>query len=190
MLQEPARCGVPALYLRIVPHRSSLQRHVESLSPTLSRTLLEALLMARNPVMEALNRFLFPQATKVRLSASNLEFLERLRTAVSEHYSDPEFTTAAAAESVEMSRMHLNRKLRELTGQSTHEFIKTMRLEAARNLLPKPLPVAFIAHSVGFRSSSHFAGAFREKFGAPPSEYRTRKTMANNSHPTNTRDPT
>jgi transcriptional regulator GlxA family with amidase domain len=145
--------------------------------------------MARNPVTEILNRFLFPQAPRVHPSASNQEFLGRFRTTVSQHYSDPGFTTAAAAESIEMSRMHLNRKVRELTGQSTHEFIKTMRLEAARDLLPKPLPVAFIAHSVGFKSSSHFAAAFRERFGAPPSEYRVRKTVANNSHPKNKRGP-
>ncbi len=131
--------------------------------------------MASNPVMDALNRFLFPQPYKVHPSASDQEFLQRFRAMVSEHYSDPDFTTAAAAENVEMSRMHLNRKLRELTGQSTHEFIKTARLEAARTLLSRPLPVAFIAHSVGFKSSSHFAGAFREMFGTSPSEYRTRK---------------
>lgn len=139
--------------------------------------------MASNPVMDALNRFLFPQPPRARPSAGDQQFLERFRTVVSENYSDPNFTTAAAAENIEMSRMHLNRKLRELTGQSTHEFIKTMRLEAARDLLPKPLPVAFIAHSVGFKSSSHFAGAFRQKFGTTPSEYRTRKPPANNSKP-------
>ncbi len=139
--------------------------------------------MASSSVMDTLNRLLFPQAPKARPSASDLQFLERFRTMVSEHYSDPDFTTEAAAENVAMSRMHLNRKLRELTGQSTHEFIRTMRLEAARDLLPKPLPVAFIAHSVGFKSGSHFAGAFREKFGTSPSEYRLRTPPANNGKP-------
>ncbi len=139
--------------------------------------------MASSSVMDTLNRLLFPQTPKARPSASDQQFLDRFRTMVSEHYSDPDFTTAAAAENVEMSRMHLNRKLRELTGLSTHEFIKTMRLEAARDLLPKSLPVAFIAHSVGFKSSSHFAGAFRQKFGTTPSEFRARKPPANNCKP-------
>ncbi len=145
--------------------------------------------MASNPVMDALNRFLFPKPAKARPSAGDQQFLERFRTIVTKNYPDPDFTTAAAAMNLEMSRMHLNRKLRELTGQSTHEFIKTMRLEAARELLPKPLPVSVIAHSVGFKSSSHFAGVFREKFGAPPSEYRVRKAAANNNHPHNKRGP-
>ena len=145
--------------------------------------------MVRNPVVDILNRFLFPQSTKIQRSARDQQFLERFRTAIAQHYSDPGFTTSAAADSVEMSRMHLNRKLREMTGLSTHEFIKTMRLEAARDLLPKPLPVAFIARSVGFKSSSHFAGVFREKFGAPPSQYRTRNSLENNSHSRTKRSP-
>jgi transcriptional regulator GlxA family with amidase domain len=74
--------------------------------------------------------------------------------------------------------MHLNRKLQALTGQSTHEFIRTMRLEAARDLLPMPLSVEFIAEAVGFKSSSRFAKVFKERFGARPSRYRTMKSLA------------
>ena len=74
--------------------------------------------------------------------------------------------------------MHLNRKLRALTGQSTHEFIRTMRLETARDLLQKHMPVEFIAGSVGFKSSSHFAKVFQQRFGAKPSTYRTMKSQA------------
>jgi transcriptional regulator GlxA family with amidase domain len=138
--------------------------------------------MAQNPVLDVSDRFLYPQALKLPASASDLEFLERFRNTVARHHSDPGFTTAAAAASVAMSRMHLNRKLRALTGQSTHEFIRAMRLDAARDLLPKPLPIEFIAGSVGFRSSSHFAKVFRERFGTPPSTYRTLKSAARDSH--------
>jgi AraC-like DNA-binding protein len=104
-----------------------------------------------------------------------------------EHLSDPLFTTSDAAEVLGMTRMHLSRKLRELTGQSTHEFIKAIRLEAARDLLPKPLPVSFIAHLVGYKSNSHFAGAFRKRFGVPPSQYRVRKPKVYDHHSQTTR---
>lgn len=97
---------------------------------------------------------------------------------VAQHYSDRGFTTQVAAASVGMSRMHLNRKLQALTGQSTHEFIRTMRLEAARELLQKPLSVQSIAESTGFKSSSHFAVVFRQRFGVRPSKYRAVKSQA------------
>ncbi len=132
--------------------------------------------MARNPRIGVLYRFLFPDPLNVPLSAGDRQFLERFRCNVMQRYSDSEFTTARAAESVGISRMHLNRKLRQLTGQSTHEFIRTMRLEAARELLAEALPVATIARSVGFKNISHFGRAFREKFGATPSVYRAQSS--------------
>jgi AraC-like DNA-binding protein len=134
--------------------------------------------MARIPFSEVLHAFLQHQARKHPLSAGDTEFLERFRKIVSEHHSDRGFTTRVAAESVAMSRMHLNRKLRALTGQSTHEFIRAMRLEAARDLLQMPLSVEFIAGAVGFKSSSYFAKAFRQRFGVRPSKYRAVKSQA------------
>lgn len=125
-----------------------------------------------------LDGFPHHQSRKPPLSAFDREFLERFREVIAQHYADTGFTTLAAAASVAMSRMHLNRKLRALTGQSTHEYIRTMRLEAARDLLQKPLPVEFIAESVGFKSSSHFAKVFRERFGARPSTYRKMRSLA------------
>ena len=134
--------------------------------------------MARHPVFDALERFLHPRALKPSLSENDWRFLERCREVVGQHEADPEFTATMAASLLGMSRMHLNRKLRALTGQSTHEFIRTMRLETARDLLQKHMPVELIAGSVGFKSSSHFAKVFRQRFGAKPSAYRTMKSLA------------
>jgi len=134
--------------------------------------------MARNPVFEALNRLLHPRPMKPSISARNREFLDQFRDIVAHQQSNPDFTTEDAAASLGMSRMHLNRKLRVLTGQSTHDYILGKRLEDACALLSQPLPIAFIATSVGFKSSSHFAKAFREKFGVTPSEYRAKAPLA------------
>jgi transcriptional regulator GlxA family with amidase domain len=106
----------------------------------------------------------------------NKEFLDCMRRMAEEHLSDPLFTTSNAAESVGMSRMHLNRRLRSLTGQSTHQFIQEMRLESARTaLLTQSQPVSAIAEQVGFKSVSQFTKAFRLKYGAPPAQYRRQK---------------
>jgi AraC-like DNA-binding protein len=134
--------------------------------------------MARKSVFKTLKRFLCHQNHQAPLSAGDGEFLERFREIVAQHHSDKGFTTQSAAETVAMSRMHLNRKLQALTGQSTHEFIRTMRLEAACDLLQKSLSVQFIAEAVGFKSSSHFAKVFSQRFGAPPSAYRARQLPA------------
>jgi AraC-like DNA-binding protein len=108
---------------------------------------------------------------KPHISPRDRLFLDNFRKVVDEHQSDPGFTTALAASSVGLSRMQLNRKLRTMTGLSTHEYILQRRLDGACGLLSRALPIAVIAESVGFKSSSHFAKVFRQKFGSPPSEY-------------------
>jgi AraC-like DNA-binding protein len=134
--------------------------------------------MASIPVFDALNRFLHPKPLKPPLSPGERLFLERFEQLVERHQAEPEFTTTSAAASLGMSRMHLNRKLRVLTGQSTHDFILRKRLEEARALLSQPLPIASVAESVGFKSSSHFAKAFRLKLGTTPSDFRAKESLA------------
>jgi transcriptional regulator GlxA family with amidase domain len=134
--------------------------------------------MVRHSVFDALGRFLHPKAELDSHSVGDQQFLERFQEVVRQHGADPEFTTATAASILGMSRMHLNRKLRLLTGCSTHGYIQGMRLEEARDLLSQPWPVAFVARSCGFKSSSHFARAFRERFGDSPSGFRARQSLA------------
>ncbi len=107
------------------------------------------------------------------IRAEEREFLERVHQVAGEHLADPSFTTTYAAECLEISRMHLNRRLRTLTGKSTHQLIQEMRLESAREVLvTERLPVSAVAERVGFKSVSQFTRAFRLRFGAPPGEYR------------------
>lgn len=111
--------------------------------------------------------------------AREREFLNRVHQVAEEHLADPFFTTTDAAACLLMSRMHLNRRLRKLTGQSTHQFIHERRLECARTiLLTQPLPVAAVAAQAGFMSLSHFSKAFRLRYGVPPAAYRRQNPIA------------
>ena len=132
--------------------------------------------MAPNRIVDALNRFLHPKPLKP--SPGDRVFLERFQELVKQHQAEPEYYTTVAAEELGMSRMHLNRKLRSLTGQLTHEYVLEKRLEKARELLPGPLPIESIAQSMSFKSSSHFSHVLREEFGATPSDFRARKSRA------------
>jgi AraC-like DNA-binding protein len=134
--------------------------------------------MPPNPLFDALDHLLHPEHATPHLSASDRVFLDRFRRIVVEQQSNPKFTTEAAAASLGLSRMHLNRKLRALTGESTHSYILAKRLEEACKMLPGPLPIESIAQSVGFKSSSHFSQVFREKFGTTPSAFRARESWA------------
>ena len=71
-----------------------------------------------------------------------------------------------------MSRSGLNKKLNALTDLPTHQFILRLRLKRAAKLLKKASGnVSEIAYQVGFSNISHFAKAFRKRYGLSPSEF-------------------
>lgn len=71
-----------------------------------------------------------------------------------------------------MSRVHMHRKLKELTNQSARDFIKGIRLRQAAALLSgKKLTISEVAYAIGFSNLSHFSNSFREFYGMSPKEY-------------------
>lgn len=98
--------------------------------------------------------------------------MERIMKVINSRMADPDFTIEEFASEVGMSRVHLHRKLKELTNQSPGAFLRNLRLQqAARLLADGKIPVAEVAYTVGFRNPNHFATAFKELFGMPPTAY-------------------
>jgi AraC-like DNA-binding protein len=68
--------------------------------------------------------------------------------------------------------MQLHRKVTALTGQSPRDFIRTLRLKRAAQLLASHSgTVSEIAYEVGFESRSYFSQCFRDMYGVIPTEY-------------------
>ena len=88
------------------------------------------------------------------------------------HLSDSDFNVERLAEEVGISRAQLHRKMKEITGVSTGDFIRNMRLEqAARLIREKKVNLSQVAYAVGFNNQSHFSTVFKKHFGMSPSEY-------------------
>ena len=76
------------------------------------------------------------------------------------------------AKEIGISRVHLHRKLKELTNQSTRDLIRNVRLKQAANLLIyKRYSVTEVASLTGFSSITLFSRSFKELYGMTPSEY-------------------
>jgi AraC-like DNA-binding protein len=75
-----------------------------------------------------------------------------------------------------ISRVHLHRKLKELTNQTTRDFIRNLRLkQAARLLAIGHDNISEISERVGFSNVSIFSRAFKETYGMSPKAYREQK---------------
>ncbi|MBN2011865.1 response regulator [candidate division KSB1 bacterium] len=100
------------------------------------------------------------------------KFLNRAVNIVKEHLPDPNFNADMLSKQIGMSRMQLYRKFRGLTDQTVHEFIRSIRLKAAAQLLlKKRVTVTEVAYEVGFNDLTYFARCFRQQFGVSPSQY-------------------
>jgi signal transduction histidine kinase/DNA-binding response OmpR family regulator len=101
--------------------------------------------------------------------------MERIMKAINKNISDSDFNVERLTQEVGISRVQLHRKMKEMTGISTSEFIRNIRLEqAARLLKEQKINVTQVAYTVGFSNLAHFSTIFRKHFGVAPSEYAER----------------
>lgn len=112
----------------------------------------------------------------IEVKANDEFFMERLMKAVIENLNNPKFSVEDLAEAVGLSRVQLHRKLKILTGNTTSEFIRNIRLKQAAMLLKeKKVNISQIAYLVGFTNPNLFSLAFKKFYGCSPSEYADRE---------------
>lgn len=111
--------------------------------------------------------------SEVTITPLDEQFMKDALQCVEKHLSSPGFTVEEMSRELHMSRVVLYRKLVSLTGETPIEFIRTIRLKRAAQLLGKSqLTVAEVAYQVGFNNPKIFSRYFKEQFGMLPSEYR------------------
>lgn len=117
------------------------------------------------------NEFIL-QPKNITISSPDERFLQKAIDAVEKYISDSELDIDKFSLEVGVSRMQLYRKLEALTGMTVKEFIRSIRLKrAAQLLVQKKLNVSEVAYAVGFKDISHFRKCFHQEFGMSATEY-------------------
>jgi len=113
---------------------------------------------------------------EVTITSVDEKFLQQALKHVEDHIDRPEFSVEDLSRDLHMNRVTLYRKILSLTGKTPIEFIRSIRLKRAAQLLEKSgKTVAEIAYEVGFNNPRHFAKFFKEEFKVTPSQYIARK---------------
>lgn len=111
--------------------------------------------------------------TKIEMKSNDEILMSKVMKTINDHLAAPTLNVEMLAANVGMSRVHMHRKLKELTNQSARDFIRSIRLKQAANLLrEKNLSVSEVAYATGFSNLSHFSNTFRDFYGISPSEYK------------------
>jgi len=134
---------------------------------------IKNILKSREKLRERYRRDLILEPTKISVESADEKFLMKIRNIITERLSDPDLTIKHLASEAGLSRTNLFLKLKALTGLTPQEFIKTIRLEQAAQLLHKTdLTVNEIAYQVGFKYPKYFSTCFQHQYRQTPSDYR------------------
>ncbi len=109
---------------------------------------------------------------KVSLKSADTKLLEKVHALISKNLANPELSVEMIASEIGISRVHLHRKLKELTNSTTRDLIRQIRLKQAADLLTtKGLTVSEVAFATGFANVNNFSVSFKEMYGVSPAHY-------------------
>lgn len=108
----------------------------------------------------------------LEIESTDVKLLNKVIKYIDERLSDPDLSVEDLSKHVGMSRGSLYYKLRELTGLTPIEYMRTVKLDKAAALLENSdYNVAQVAYMTGFGTPSYFSRMFKGKYGMLPSEY-------------------
>lgn len=108
----------------------------------------------------------------ITITSIDEQLIQKALKLIEDHMDNSEYNVEQLSLDMGMSRMNLYRKLQAITGQTPTDFIRTIRLKRAAQLLRDgKLNVSEVADRVGFSSSSYFTKCFKELFGVLPTQY-------------------
>lgn len=113
------------------------------------------------------------QIEVVQPQSADEKLMKKVMKAINKNLNNPDLNAEMIAAEVGISRVHLYRKLKEITNQSTRDFIRNIRLKQAEILLKseKNYSISEISQLVGFNNTTYFSNAFKELYGVSPSKY-------------------
>ena len=132
------------------------------------------LLESRRKMRESFKKQILLEPRDTSILSLDEKFLIRVKQEVEKNITDWRLDADHLAKNSGISRIQLYRKLKGLTGQTVHEFIRTIRLRRATQLLEQgKMRVTEIAYHVGFNDLNYFSRCFRKETGKSPSEFLT-----------------
>ncbi len=106
------------------------------------------------------------------LSKLDNEFIEKITQLVEDNLSSEKIDITYLSDKMCMSGSTLYRKMKALTGLSTNEYIRKVKMQNAEQLLLEgKYNISEIAYKIGMNSTGYFRQCFKDEFGVSPSDY-------------------
>ena len=139
----------------------------------LRRTIINLLTMRRT----LKNKFTGKESQEEKVEQRQIQtpddaLMQRVMEVINENIGDSDLSVDMIAQKVGISRVHLHRKMKELTNQTPHSFIRNIRLQQAAKLLKEgKQSITDVMYICGFSNSASFSTMFKNLYGCSPREY-------------------
>lgn len=141
-------------------------------NPELLKVRVNNLLKQRRRLRRKFTREFMLAPSEVQLSSPDEELLQRLVELMEQHIEDSGFNVNKMCEMVHLSHMHFIRKVRQLTGKTPSELLRSFRMKRAKDLLSQQkVTISEVAYQVGYDLPNSFSRVFRQEFGMTPTEF-------------------
>lgn len=111
-------------------------------------------------------------SSEITTNSIDEAFLDKTTKIVIDNISDPDFSLEDIISELGIGRSQFYRKISSITGQNPSNFIRTIRLKyASELLLTQKYSVKELTHLCGFNSSAYFTKTFKELFGMTPTQF-------------------
>jgi len=132
---------------------------------------LDQLVLLRKKLVDKIQKDGLNKFMDKRAEGPETKFLQKAIQFINEDISNSAFGSSDLADKLHLSESQIYRKLKAITDKSTAVFIRSVRLQKAKELIQTThRTISEIAYETGFNDPSWFSRAFKEEFGYPPSD--------------------
>ena len=133
-------------------------------------TRLDQLVSLRKKLIGKIQKDGFQNLLKKSTKNPKIQFLQKVVKLIHQDIGNSTFGSGDLAQKLLISDSQIYRKIKAITGKSTAIFIRSIRLQYAKELLESTnKTVSEVAYEVGFNDPSWFSRAFKNEFGFAPS---------------------
>ncbi|RZL35159.1 MAG: response regulator transcription factor, partial [Pedobacter sp.] len=130
------------------------------------------LLNARETIKQKFAGVITLEPKNLVINSTEQNFLSKIIGIIENHMADTDFDVPKLAAEIGMSQPVLYKKIRALTDLSVNDFIKSLRIKRAAQLLKQNAGnISDVAYALGFNDRKYFSLEFKKAFGKTPTEF-------------------
>ena len=179
--KHPGTNHIPVILLTSATDEHSQHRCIESgadrfftklVSLETLKSAISSAIATREMIRNKYSRSIDYGYDSLKINSPDNMLISKVISIIRDNIENPDFGVEELSREVGMSRVHLNRKLKENMNISPSTLIKSIRLkQAAYLLINNKVNISEVAYKVGFSTHSYFSNSFHDYFGMTPKEF-------------------